>query len=262
MNYSFFEVWLMAGGIIGIFVTSVWILSLVKRDAGIMDIFWGLGFIVVASFSFFLVDGYETRKILIITLTGIWGLRLALHIGIRSAGHPEDPRYLAWRVENGNSWWWRSFFKVFLLQGTVMWIVSLPLLKALYSPEPGYLTLLDWAGISLWTIGFLVESVSDWQLTQFKKHPENKGKLYTSGLWKYTRHPNYFGEAVLWWGFVLIAFSTGGYYTIISPVLMTFLLMKVSGVTMMDKLLKETKSGYEDYIKTTNAFFPGIPKQG
>ncbi|MFC1563630.1 DUF1295 domain-containing protein, partial [candidate division KSB1 bacterium] len=157
-------------------------------------------------------------------------------------------------------WWWRSYFKVFLLQGTILWIVSLPLLSAQYTDATEHFTFIDWVGICLWIIGFLFETIADFQLSMFKKRYENRGKVLSSGLWKYTRHPNYFGEAVLWWGFFMFAASVGHFYVVISPLLMTFLLMKVSGVAMLDRLLKDTKPEYSEYIKRTNAFFPGFPK--
>jgi len=229
------------------------------KNSSIVDIFWGLGFIAIVWFGLALADGSLPRKLLVYSLTTIWGLRLALHIGIRNWGKPEDFRYAAWRQESGKNWWWFSFFKVFLLQGVLMWIVSVPLLAAQTPAMPKALTWLDYFGASLWTFGLLFESISDLQLLRFKSKPENKGKLLTTGLWKYTRHPNYFGEAMLWWGYYLIALAAGAWWTVFSPILMTWLLLRVSGVAMLERTMK-LKPGYEEYMQKTNAFFPGRPK--
>ncbi len=245
-----------AGLSILVYVTLVWLLSLRIKDAGIMDVFWGIGFIIVSTLYFFLGEGYDPRKLLMLSIVLLWGTRLALHIGIRNHGRPEDARYLAWREQNGKAWWWKSFFKVFLLQGVVMWVLTLPFLAVHHSISPRSPQLFDWIGVGLFTFGFIYETVADWQLQQFKLRPENKGKLYTGGLWGLSRHPNYFGEAVLWWGFGFIAFSTGAWWVLLSPLLMTILLLRVSGVSMLDRLMKATKPGYEDYMRTTSAFIP------
>jgi len=237
----------------------LWLISLALKNASIVDIFWGIGFITVTWASYRLAPGYLPRKQLVAVLVTIWGLRLAMHIGIRNGGKPEDFRYAKWREESGTRWWWFSFFQVFLLQGILMWIISTPLLAAQTSGFPAILTPLDFIGASLWTLGLLFEAISDFQLTRFKAEPANKGKLLTDGLWKYTRHPNYFGEAVLWWGFYIIALATGYWWTIFSPILMTYLLMKVSGMAMLEKTMK-LKPGYEEYMQKTNAFFPWFPE--
>lgn len=243
-----------------ILMTALWLISLKIKNASIVDIFWGIGFVVITWLAFALAQGYLPRKQLIATLVTIWGLRLALHIGIRNWGKPEDFRYAAWRDENGSRWWWLSFFKVFLLQGFLMWIISAPLIAAQTSGFPAILTPLDWLGALLWVFGLLFETIGDLQLMRFKSDPANKGKLITTGLWKYTRHPNYFGEAVLWWGYYLIAFVSGFWWTIFSPILMTWLLLEVSGVAMLERTMKH-KPGYKEYIKRTNAFLPWFPKQ-
>ncbi len=247
--------------ILGLMV-ALWLLSLVLKDSSIVDIFWGTGFVITAWFYFFLTpDGYAARKWLIVILATIWGLRLSIHILRRNWGHGEDYRYQKWRQEAGSSWWWRSFFKVFLLQGALMWIISAPLLAAQFSPSPARLIWLDYLGAILWGIGFFFEAVGDWQLARFRAVPGNKGKLLNTGLWRYTRHPNYFGDATQWWGFYLIAAAAGGYWTIFSPIIMTLLLRRVSGVTMLEKSLKESKPGYKEYVETTNAFIPWFPRE-
>jgi len=245
--------------ILGLMI-ALWLISLLLKDSSIVDIFWGTGFVITAWFYFFLTpDGFAARKLLIVILTTIWGLRLSIHILLRNWGHGEDYRYQQWRQEAGSNWWWRSFFKVFLLQGALMWIISAPLLAAQSNPNPARLIWLDYLGAILWGIGFFFEAVGDWQLARFRANPDNKGKLLNTGLWYYTRHPNYFGDAAQWWGFYLIATAAGGYWTIFSPIIMTLLLRRVSGVTMLEKSLKESKPGYKEYVETTNPFIPWFP---
>jgi steroid 5-alpha reductase family enzyme len=244
------------------FMTALWIASLILRNSSIVDIFWGTGF-VIANWVYFALtpDGFPARKWLIVTLVTIWGLRLSLYILWRNWGKGEDFRYQKWREEAGGKWWWRSFFKVFLLQGFLMWIISAPLLAAQISVTPARLTILDWVAIPVWAIGFFFEAVGDWQMARFKANPANKGQVLRSGVWRYTRHPNYFGEATMWWAYYLVAAAGGGFWTIFSPILMTTLLLRVSGVTLLEKSLKETKPKYKDYIETTSAFIPWFPRK-
>ena len=247
--------------ILGLMVT-LWLLSLWLRDASIVDIFWGLGFVCVAWLYFALTpQGFSARKGVLSLLVTVWGLRLSVHIFLRNRGKGEDFRYRGWREQAGGKWWWQSFFKVFLLQGVLLWVISAPLLAAQISPIPAGLTWLDYAGLVLWVIGFAFEAVGDWQLRRFKADPANRGKLYTGGVWRYTRHPNYFGDAALWWGFFMIAAAAGGWWSVFSPLLMTFLLVRVSGVAMLEKSLAQAKPGYAEYIRTTSAFIPWFPKK-
>ena len=259
---SFLTIYVLTGGVILGLMILLWLLSLWLKDSSIVDIFWGTGFVIAGWVYFSLTkDGFLARKLLIAVITTIWGLRLSIHIFIRNAGKGEDFRYRKWRGEAGSAWWWRSFFKVFLLQGILMWIISAPLLGAQISPLPAKLTWLDYLGALTWLVGFFFEAVGDWQLARFKANPANKGKLLTTGLWRYTRHPNYFGDATQWWGFYLIATAAGGWYTIFSPVVMTFFLRQVSGVAMLEKTLKNTKPGFQEYVETTNAFIPWFPRK-
>lgn len=254
------HLFLLAGVTILGMMTLLWLLSLQLKNASIVDIFWGIGFIVIAWLTFALTpQGYLPRKALMSVIITLWGLRLALHIGVRNWGKPEDFRYAKWREENGKRWWWFSFFKVFLLQGFVMWLVSAPVIAAQTSGFPAILTPLDWVGMLLWAFGLFFESVGDAQLARFRADPSNKGQVFTDGLWRYTRHPNYFGEAVLWWGIYLVALAAGRWWTVFSPILMTFLLLKVSGVAMLERTMKH-KPGYEEYRQRTSAFFPWPPR--
>ena len=247
--------------ILGLMVL-LWIISLILKDSSIVDIFWGTGFAVTGWVYFSLTpDGFSDRKWMIVLLTTIWGLRLSSHILFRNWGRGEDYRYRNWREAAGERWWWQSFFKVFLLQGFLMWIISFPLLAAQISPQPDRLTWLDYTGQVLWGIGFTFEALGDWQLTRFRSDPSNRGKVLQSGVWRYSRHPNYFGDAVQWWGLYLISAAAGGFWTIFSPALMTYLLVRVSGVAMLEQGLKDTKTGYQDYIERTSAFIPWFPKK-
>ena len=255
----FLQIFVSTGFVILGLMTLLWLASLTLKNASIVDIFWGIGFIIVMWVAFALAPGYLSRKQLVATLITIWGLRLAIHIGLRNWGKPEDFRYARWRDENGARWWWLSFFQVFLLQSLLMWIISVPLLAAQVSSFPAILTPLDLLGATIWTFGLLFESTADFQLTRFRADPGNHGKLFIDGLWKFTRHPNYFGEAVVWWGFYIIALAASYGWTIFSPIVMTYLLVKVSGVAMLERTMN-SKPGYEEYMRKTNAFFPWFPR--
>ena len=242
-------------------ITLLWLISLALKDSSIVDIFWGLGFVIAAITYATQTGGDSGRRLVVVALVAAWGVRLAAHLARRNLGKGEDFRYAAWRKQYGEKWWWYSFFKVFLLQGVIMWLVSAPLLAAMLPTNPPALTLLDGLGIAVWALGFFFEAVGDYQLTAFKSNPANKGKVLNSGLWKYTRHPNYFGDATQWWGFYLIALAAGGWWTIFSPLFMTYLLLKVSGVAMLETSLKQKKPEYAEYIRKTSAFIPMPPKQ-
>lgn len=240
---------------------GVWLLSLVKKDASIVDTFWGLGFVLIAAVSCAIGEGYEMRRNLITALTTAWGLRLASHIFWRNKGKGEDFRYRAMRARHGKRFPVVSLYSVFAVQGLLMWVISLPLQIGGISREPARITWLDWTGAIIWLMGFAFESVGDLQLARFKAESKNEGKVMDRGLWRYTRHPNYFGDALLWWGFFLIAMSTpAGAWTVISPLIITGLLMKVSGVALLEKTLIKTKPEYRDYVGRTNAFFPWLPR--
>lgn len=237
----------------------LWLLSLLLKNSSIVDIFWGLGFVIVNWIYFTLTpDGFISRKLLIGLLVSMWGLRLSTHIFLRNLGKPEDYRYQKWRKENGSQWWWKSFFQVFLLQGLLLWIISAPLLAAQFTSQPEHLTWSDFVGVIVWLVGFYFEAMGDYQLSQFLSKPENKGKIMNKGVWRYTRHPNYFGDSAQWWGYYLIAASAGGWWTIFSPIMMTFLLVRVSGVALLEKTM-ETRPGYKEYAEKTSAFIPWFP---
>jgi steroid 5-alpha reductase family enzyme len=260
---TFIEPYLIGLAIAIGFMTALWLVSLAVRDSSIVDIFWGSGFVVLAIAYAFLGDGVLGRQVLLVVLTAIWGLRLSLHIGRRNWGRGEDPRYANWREQAGGAYWWVSFFRVFLLQGVIMWVISAPLLAAQVRDEPSGVGALDVIGVCVWLVGFAFESLGDYQLARFKADPANKGQVMDRGLWAFTRHPNYFGDAMVWWGLFLIAAGTPyGYWTLFSPALMTFLLVRVSGVAMLERSQRKTKPGYEEYVKNTSAFIPWPPRRG
>jgi len=236
--------------------TALWLASLALRDASIVDIFWGPGFVLMG-WLYHLVSSPRTGLGLVVgVLVTAWGVRLAGHIAVRNAGGGEDYRYRQWRERSGAAFWWVSLPKVFLLQAVVLWVVSSPLLLA---QRP--LTGAGWgwlipAGLVLWAIGFFFETVSDWQLLAFRRDPASRGRVLDRGLWRLSRHPNYFGEAVLWWGIGLIAAAAGGPLALVGPALLTFTLVKISGVAMLDRELVARRPGYAEYIASTPSFLP------
>jgi steroid 5-alpha reductase family enzyme len=244
-----------------VYMTLVWLVSLVRRDASIVDPFWGLGFIVAAIAYLLLTDGYRGRALLALVLTCVWGLRLAIYLVIRNWGKGEDPRYQAMRAERPSSFWWYSYAQVFIVQAILLWLVAAPLAAAVGGVEPTRLGVLDYVGLAVWLIGFFFEVTADTQLALFKRRPENRGKVLASGVWKFSRHPNYFGEALVWWGIWLIALAAHGYWSVYGPLIITLLLLRVSGVTLLEKNLKESKPGYADYVKRTSPFVPWFPRK-
>ena len=251
---AFVATWLTGLGAAVLLMFSAWLLSLRLRDAGVIDGFWGAGFVVVTWIYFALGDGTPQRKLILALLVTLWGVRLSAHIVRRNHGKPEDYRYQTIRENNEPGFTFKSLYLVFGLQGLLAWIISLPLLLAITSSAE--LGLLDAAAALLWLVGFVFEAGGDYQLSRFKANPDNKGKVLDSGLWGLTRHPNYFGDFCVWWAYFLFAVAAGGWWSIASPILMSILLLKVSGVAMLEKTIVERRPKYADYIRRTNAFFP------
>jgi steroid 5-alpha reductase family enzyme len=241
------------------FFTFFYLLSVVLKDASIVDIAWGLGFIVIAATGVVFHGAHPVLVVHLILVT-IWGLRLSGHIFFRKLKHAgEDFRYANWRKNWGHTFWWRSFLQVFLLQSIVMLVIALPIIIA---AERGSEKIGPWTviGVAIWLLGFLCESIADAQLTAFKKDASNKGKLMMSGFWKYSRHPNYFGEAVQWWGIWVIALAVpGAWWTVIGPVAITYFLRFVSGVPMLERKYAG-REDFEQYKKRTHAFVPWLSK--
>ncbi|APR81722.1 Hypothetical protein A7982_07071 [Minicystis rosea] len=238
---------------------ALWLLSSRLRDASIVDIFWGTGFVIIAWVTLVTTAHPTSRAKLAVLLTTLWGLRLTAYLAWRNIGRGEDPRYVAMRRRHGDKWPIRSLFIVFGLQGTLMWIISLPVQSAVRAPAPTALGPLDVAGAALVLLGILFEGIGDLQLALFKKDPANQGRVMDRGLWRYTRHPNYFGDFLVWWGLFAVAAASGAYWTALSPALMSFLLLRVSGVTLLEKSMRG-RPGYDDYVRRTSAFFPRPPK--
>jgi steroid 5-alpha reductase family enzyme len=242
-------------------MTILWITSALIKNVSIVDLFWGLGFVIAGWVYYLNSDGFEMRKIILMTLVSIWGLRLSIYLAWRNHGKGEDFRYRKFRKDYGeNRYWWISFFQTFLLQGILMWLISAPILGAQFYPGKE-LGILDFAGIIVWIIGFVFEAGGDMQLARFKANPANKGKVLNTGFWHYTRHPNYFGDAAAWFGYGLICLAAGSYWPVLGSVLMTALIIKVSGVALLEKTLNDTKPGYKEYVEKTSAFIPWIPKK-
>ena len=259
---SIFQIYIQGLLVIVAFFSLIWILSVFLKNASIVDIFWGLGFVLVNGFYFFTTPGFSTLKIITFVLVTLWGLRLSAHIFLRNLGKPEDYRYQEFRRNYGEKrYWWFSFFQVFLLQGTLVWLISAPLLAINYYSAEKTIWPIAVLGFLVWFVGFTFEAGGDWQLARFKANSTNKGKLLTSGFWKYTRHPNYFGDAAVWWGFAILSVASGCYLTVLSSVLMTWLILKVSGVSMLERTMINSKPGFEDYLKSTSPFIPWIQKK-
>ena len=242
------------------FMTVIFIVALIIRDNSIVDIAWGIGFVLIAIVTRAAGGEPSTVSSVVTLLVTLWGLRLALYIAVRNRGEGEDFRYAKWRRDWGRWFILRSFLQVFMLQGALMLLIAAPIIHV--NAGSGYdLGIIGLTGIMVWIFGFLFETAGDWQLYRFKKDPANTGRVMDRGLWHYTRHPNYFGEAILWWGIFLIALGTpGGWKTAFGPLVITFLLLRVSGVTMLERALVERREGYRAYVKRTNAFIPWFPK--
>ncbi len=243
-----------------ILMISMWLLSLVLKNASIVDIGWGLGFVAVAWAVYVRVEGNPDRQNLLVLMTTLWGVRLAVHLLRRNYGNGEDYRYRAMRKRWGSRFPLISLVTVFAVQGVLMWIVSLPVQLGQVRLSPG-VGALSWIGFAVFAIGLYFEGVGDAQLERFKKDPANAGKVMDQGLWRYTRHPNYFGDACVWWGLALVAAETGvGRWGVVGATVMTILLRRVSGVTLLERSLIKRREGYEDYVARTSPFFPRPPK--
>ncbi len=243
-------------------VLTVWAVSVRIRDASIIDIFWGFGFVVIAWVAFLVTPGTgDDRQRLILFVTTVWGLRLTLHLARRNIGKGEDFRYQAMRRKHGERFAIISLRTVYLTQGVLMLIVALPVMVGSMNSRVQWRPLL-YIGVAVWLIGVLFETIGDLQLTAFKRDPANAGKVLRTGLWAWTRHPNYFGDALAWWGIWLIACThRWGPLTIVGPIAMTVLLRRVSGVPMLEKTMSRRRPDYAAYVASTSAFIPRPPKR-
>ena len=232
-------------------------MSLIKKNASIIDPHWSLLFLA-AMLAGMWASGVqpEGRQVLLLAMVVIWSLRLSGYLFWRCWGEEEDFRYQKWRKKNGAIWWWRSYFTVFILQGVLALIICVPLVAIWYTPNNAPLGILDALGVLIWLQGFYFEAMGDWQLARFRGNPDNKGKVLDTGVWRYTRHPNYYGDAAQWWGFYFVVLAAGAWWTFYAPLFMTLLLLKVSGVALLERSLTRTKPQYADYIARTSAFIP------
>lgn len=239
-------------------MTGWFAVSVIKRRNDIADVAWGLGFVMLAWLAFYL-GGFSVRSLVVNGLVSVWGLRLAWHIFSRNRKKKEDYRYKKWK---GVGWlaYVRSFVQVFMLQGALMLVIAAPVVYVNLSANSGW-GLLDWIGLVVWLIGFSFEVVADWQLKKFLEDENNKGKIVREGLWRYSRHPNYFGEVVMWWGLLVMALSIpGGWVTMVGPVMITYLILFVSGVPLLEKKY-EGREDFEEYKRVTSVFIPWFPKK-
>ncbi len=229
----------------------------------VVDVAWGLGFVAVTATAYALSgdSGDDTRRLVTLLLVAAWGFRLAGHIGWRSRGHGEDPRYEALLAKAPGSRNLYALQRIYLTQGVILWFISLPAQVAMFSPAaPGPLL---WLGVLVWVVGFFFETVGDYQLHRFRTDPASKGQVLDTGLWHYTRHPNYFGDATAWWGVFLVSADGGaGWLTVLSPVLMTWLLAKGTGKPLLEKDMAERRPGYVAYVTNTSGFVPWFPRKG
>lgn len=240
--------------------TVIWAASLVLRDASIIDVFWGPLFALQAWMHRGSAPAPGPAADWAVVLVTVWALRLAAHIARRARGADEDPRYAAMRAAGGPGWAVRALVTVFWLQAVLAWVVAWPVAVTARSiPGPGPL---GWVGIGIAAFGAAFEAIADLQLSRFKADPTTEGRVMDRGLWRYSRHPNYFGDAVFWWGIWLLAAGVGGAWTVFAPILMTGLLLKVSGVPLLESRLEETRPGYRDYVRRTPAFVPWFPRNG
>lgn len=251
--------WLAAlPALVGIGLVA-WTVATVRRNAGLVDIFWALFFLVAAAVYAVSAPGIGARALLVLALVAVWSLRLSGYLAARNWSAPEDRRYRAIRRRNEPGFAWKSIYLVFGLQAVLAWLLSAPLAVAIGAD--GAIGVLDLLGAALAAFGIAFEATADAQLARFKGDPGNAGHVMDRGLWRYTRHPNYFGECCVWWGLYAIALAAGGWWTVFSPLLMTALLLRVSGVALLERDIGERRPAYRDYAARTNAFFPGPPKE-
>tara|TARA_B110000003_G_scaffold197411_1_gene196083 strand:- start:6672 stop:7469 length:798 start_codon:yes stop_codon:yes gene_type:complete len=263
MTEEFVRIAAMNAALVLVLMVSLWGLSVAIRDSSIADIYWGLGFVVAVFFTASVSDGVAERQSLVLWLTTIWGIRLALYIGWRNWGG-EDPRYARLRqhIESkGGNYAIHSLKHVYLLQGFFMWLVSLVLIFSMTMTNPTSLGILAYIGVAIWVVGMIFETVGDWQLSRFLGDPANNGKVMDRGLWRYTRHPNYFGEACVWFGFFLIAMENiAGIVTIISLATIYRALLGPTGKGLLEQRMTKKRPDFDAYKQRTSGFFPLPPK--
>ena len=253
-----FSVWMTGFAVALALMTATWLLSLRLADVSIVDVLWGPAIVSAGAAWLWFAPAAGPRAVLALALAAIWALRLSAFVLARNHGKPEDRRYREIRARNEPGFRWKSLYLVFGLQALLACVVGLPLLGAAMSDTP--LGLLDALGVVLWTVGLGIESVADWQLARFQRTSAAHRGVLDHGLWRYSRHPNYFGEFCLWWGLWLIALAGGAWWTAVGPALLTLLLLRVSGVALTEKDIASRRPDYQAYIRRTSAFFPAAPR--
>jgi steroid 5-alpha reductase family enzyme len=258
MTGSTLSLWLSALPVLLVLGVAAWGVATARHNVGLVDIFWSL-FLLLAATVALLQSPPTPRSWLTMALAAAWALRLAAYLAVRNWSAPEDRRYQAIRARNEPGFVWKSLFIVFGLQAVLAWLVSAPLVAAISAP--GAAGIIGWAGAGLAAFGIAYETAADWQLARFKNQAGNAGRVLDTGLWRYSRHPNYFGEFCVWWGFYLLAADAGGWWTVFSPLLMSLLLLRISGVTLLERDIGERRPAYRDYVRRTRTFFPGPPRE-
>ncbi|MGQ9686112.1 MAG: DUF1295 domain-containing protein [Thiobacillaceae bacterium] len=253
------EAYLLGLPILLVLAVLGWLVSLILRNVNLVDSLWSLFFLAAALTYAGLQPEPAPRAMLVLTLVAAWALRLAAHLTVRNWGKPEDRRYQAIRANHTPGFAYKSLYLVFLLQAGLAWLISLPLFVAMVSTAP--LGILDALAVAIWLTGLVIETVADRQLMRFKRDPTHRGRVLDRGLWRYSRHPNYFGEALVWWGFGLLALSAGAWWALSSPVLMTYLLLRVSGVPLLEQEIVQRRPAYRDYVARTSSFIPWPPRK-
>ncbi len=265
MNYAdLFTLLAINAGVILLAVGLLWAISIPLRDVSIIDMFFAVILSAVAVVTFLVTDGVDERKYLVLALVLVWATRITFHLVRRNWGHGEDPRYTKLRswASSERAFIWLSLRKVFLLQGVVLWFVSLPVQIAMFLPAPAELGWLALCGIMVWLVGFLCEAIADGQLTRFRADPGKRGTVLDTGLWRYSRHPNYFGELCVWWGIFLIACEHPlGWATIVGPLVYSHLVINVTGQATLDRKLAREKPGYAEYMARTSGLIPLPPRR-
>ncbi|MEI7625562.1 MAG: DUF1295 domain-containing protein [Actinomycetota bacterium] len=248
-------------GCLAVLLATLWLVSLRMRDASIVDIVWGPAFAVVGWVTFAVGEGDQDRRLLLALLATAWGLRLGLHLARRNLGKGEDPRYRAMRERRGEAFAIQSLYLVFLSQASLVWVVAMPIQAAGFPAATAELFWLDWLGVGVFLVGLGFEAVADVQLTRFRNDRATSGRVLDTGLWRYTRHPNYFGDCMLWWGIGIVGIAAGAWWALVGPVVMMILLSRVSGKPLLEQSIRQRRPGYDDYVRRTSGFFPLPPKR-
>lgn len=252
---GFFEAYGLAALVVLIMVTMLWAISVPLRDASIIDMFWGPLFVAVAWVLLYAAPELQLKPYLVTLLVTLWGLRLAFHLIARNLGEGEDKRYQLWRERGGEHWWLKTYYRIFLLQGGIGLLVAAPVIAAFVRPEPfGFLSLL---GLGVWAVGFVWELLADVQLARFKADPDNRGRILDHGLWGLSRHPNYFGDAVQWWGLALMVLAPATWWALIGPAVMTAVFLGLSN-DILERGMKKRHPDYAAYVENTPKFFPRL----